>query len=120
MLKGKRKTKNSALFSWNRTLPIIILYALLPCVPNVGGFPIRNDCVENYVNTLDNGKLHEYLDTIIDGRETGVQVPYSTYYNSVDQRINQRMSSWITGEMTAREFVDYMDEVMRQGINGEL
>lgn len=87
---------------------------------SVGGFPIRNDCVENYVNTLDNGKLHEYLDTIIDGRETGVQVPYSTYYNSVDQRINQRMSSWITGEMTAREFVDYMDEVMRQGINGEL
>ena len=60
------------------------------------------------------------VDVIKQGALNGVNVPYSTYYNQVDQRINQKMSVWINGDMTSREFVDYMDESMRLGMEGKL
>lgn len=87
---------------------------------SVGGFPICKEVQETYVNTLRETKVADYVDVISGGKERTVGVPYSTYYNQVDQRINQKMSTWITGKMTAHEFVDYMQEMMVKGMNGQL
>lgn len=86
----------------------------------VGGMPVRDDCMDTYLETLSTSKFANYVDVIKNGALNGVNVPYSTYYNIVDQRINQKMSVWINGEMTSREFVDYMDESMRLGMEGKL
>lgn len=86
----------------------------------VGGFPIRKDSVDIYLRSLEETKLASYAPVIKEGIEHGVNVPYSTYYNIVDQRINQKMSVWINGEMTSAEFVDYMDESMKLGMAGKL
>lgn len=87
---------------------------------HVGGFPVAVEAVDTYLSSLADSKLAPYVDCIEEGMNRGVNVPYSTYYNLVDQRINQMMSEWINGKMTGREFVDYMDEMMRKGMEGEL
>ena len=86
----------------------------------VGGIPVRDDCIDIYLETLSTTKFASDVDVIKQGALNGVNVPYSTYYNQVDQRINQKMSVWINGDMTSREFVDYMDESMRLGMEGKL
>lgn len=86
----------------------------------VGGLPVRDDCIDIYLETLSTSKFANDVDVIKNGALNGVNVPYSTYYNIVDQRINQKMSVWINGEMTSKEFVDYMDESMRLGMEGKL
>ncbi|MDY5440962.1 MAG: extracellular solute-binding protein [Candidatus Enteromonas sp.] len=87
---------------------------------SVGGFPICKSVQQTYIDQLNKTKIKDYVGVITGGKERTVDVPYSTYYNQVDQRINQKMSSWITGKMTAHEFVDYMQEVMVKGMNGQL
>lgn len=86
----------------------------------VGGFPIRKDSIDIYLSSLSGTKLKDYVNVIKEGTDYSVNVPYSTYYNIVDQRINQKMSVWINGEMTSVQFVDYMDESMRLGMEGKL
>lgn len=87
---------------------------------SVGGFPVCKSVQQIYVDQLMKTKVADYVDVISGGKARTVNVPYSTYYNQVDQRINQKMSSWITGKMTAHEFVDYMQEMMEKGMNGQL
>lgn len=86
----------------------------------VGGLPIRNDAIDNYFNSLNNSKLKDYVNVIKEGVNHSVNVPYSTYYNIVDQRINQKMATWINGDMTSDEFVDFMDKTMKDGMAGLL
>ena len=86
----------------------------------VGGLPVRDDCLDIYLSTLGTTKFADDVETIKKGALNGVNVPYSTYYNIVDQRINQKMAVWIGGDMTSAEFVDYMDECMRLGMEGKL
>lgn len=86
----------------------------------VGGFPVRNDCVDNYVSSLNSSKLSSYVDVIKVGRERGVNVPYSTYYNIVDQQINQKLGAWINGDVDTDTFVQFMYDTMIKGMNGEL
>ena len=82
----------------------------------VGGLPIRNDAIDNYFNSLNNSKLKDYVNVIKEGVNHSVNVPYSTYYNIVDQRINQKMATWINGDMTS----DVMDKTMKDGMAGLL
>lgn len=86
----------------------------------VGGLPVRYDAIDNYFASLSESKLADYVEVIKEGVNHSLTVPYSTYYNIVDQRINQKMSTWINGELTHIEFVDYMDEVMKKGMAGQL
>lgn len=86
----------------------------------VGGFPIRSDCVENYVSSIRSTKLGNYVDIISEGRNRKVNVPYSTYYNVVDQQINQKMATWINGDLSTQKYVDFMYDTMIKGMNGEL
>ena len=87
---------------------------------SVGGLPVVDQCLDTYLETLNTTKFADDVETIKTGALNGVNVPYSTYYNTVDQRINQKMAVWIGGEMTSAEFVDYMDECMRLGMEGKL
>lgn len=86
----------------------------------IGGFPVRNDCVENYVSSIRTTKLGAYVDIIAEGRNRKVNVPYSTYYNVVDQQINQKMATWINGDLSTKDYVDFMYSTMIKGMNGEL
>ncbi|MCQ2741904.1 MAG: extracellular solute-binding protein [Bacilli bacterium] len=87
---------------------------------SVGGFPICKEVQETYLDTLRETKIVDYVDVISNGKNKTVGVPYSTYYNQVDQRINQKMSTWITGGITSNEFVDFMQETMIKGMEGKL
>ena len=86
----------------------------------VGGFPIRNDCVENYVSSIRSTKLASSVDTITEGRSRMVSVPYSTYYNIVDQQVNQKMATWINGDLSSKDYVDFIYSTMLKGMRGEL
>lgn len=86
----------------------------------VGGFPVRNDCVENYVSSIRDTKLGSFADTITEGRNHSVRVPYSTYYNIVDQQVNQKMAKWISGDISSKDFVDFIYSTMIKGMKGEL
>ena len=79
-----------------------------------------DEAVEAYLSSLEESKLSSYVDTIKEGMNRGVNVPYSTYYNLVDQRLNQRMSAWINGDIDGRQFVDEMDGYMKDGMAGLL
>lgn len=86
----------------------------------VGGFPLRNDSVSVYMDSIRKTKLSPYVDVIKEGIERGVKVPYSTYYNIVDQQINQKMAVWINGKLSSHDFVDFMDSTMKLGMEGRL
>ncbi len=86
----------------------------------IGGFPVREDCVDNYLSSIESTKLAGYVDVIKGGMAHKVSVPYSTYYNIVDQQINQKMATWINGDMSTKAFVDFMDETMKKGMAGKL
>ncbi len=86
----------------------------------IGGIPVRPDCVDNYFKSIRETKLADSVDVVKGGIVNKANVPYSTYYNIVDQQINQKMSLWINGNMTAKEFVDFMDETMKKGMQGRL
>ena len=82
----------------------------------VGGIPVHKDALDAFSSSLDvlikDGSTL-YKDCFLAGANYSVHVPYSTYYNSVDQEINQNMSQWLNGKMTYTEFVKYMDERLR-------
>ena len=78
----------------------------------VGGIPVHKDALAAFTSSLDK------VDTVskecfLNGSNYTVHVPYSTYYNSVDQEINQKMSVWLNGDMTYVEFVEFMDDRMK-------
>lgn len=86
----------------------------------IGGIPIRTDCVDNYFESIQGTKLAGSVETVKGGKAYKANVPYSTYYNVVDQRINQKMALWISGDMSARDFVDFMHDTMVDGMEGRL
>lgn len=86
----------------------------------VGGIPIRTSSLDIYTSNLATTKLASSANVIIQGAANRVNVPYSTYYNQVDQQINQKMSVWILGQMTTVDFVKFMDTTMKKGMRGEL
>ncbi len=86
----------------------------------IGGIPIRPDCRDNYFESIEGTKLAGYADVVKSGITNKANVPYTTYYNIVDQQINQKMALWINGTMSAKEFVDFMATTMRSGMEGKL
>lgn len=86
----------------------------------VGGFPVRKNSVETFTSTLKGTKIGDYVDTIKNGIDNKLYVPYSTYYNQVDQQINQKMATWINGQMSTADFVKFMDTTMKEGMAGNL
>ena len=54
------------------------------------------------------------------GLSKSINVPYTVYYNKVDQQINQKMSVWINGQMSTEDFVKFMDSTMKNGMAGKL
>ena len=75
----------------------------------VGGFPVYKDDVATYTAGLASSKIKDYLNVITGGLDSAVSVPYSTYYNIVDQRINQKMAPWINGEISAHDSAEKLE-----------
>ena len=86
----------------------------------VGGMPIRKASLDTYLNGLASTKLSASRDVIKNGIANKVNVPYSTYYNQVDQQINQKMAVWINGQLSTDDYVKFMDETMKKGMEGKL
>ena len=86
----------------------------------VGGMPIRKASLDTYMNNLATTKLASSASVIKEGVANKVNVPYSTYYNQVDQHINQKMSVWINGQLSTNDFFKFMDETMKKGMEGKL
>lgn len=86
----------------------------------VGGLPIRKASLDTYLDSIRETKLADYVYVIKDGSENRVNVPYTTYYNQVDQQINQKMALWIIGDMSTVDFVKFMDRTMKDGMAGRL
>ena len=83
----------------------------------VGGIPVHKDAQDDYKNVLLENFDETSAESFIAGTAHTVHVPYSTYYNTVDQEINQKMSVWLNGDMTYIEFVEFMDERMKYYMN---
>ena len=86
----------------------------------IGGLPVRQDCVSTYLDAIRETKIGDYVDVISGGLSKSINVPYTIYYNKVDQQINQKMSVWINGQMSTAEFVKFMDTTMKSGMAGKL
>ena len=83
----------------------------------VGGIPVANDAVENFTKSLESKFNAADIKCLTDGIAHTLHVPYTTYYNSVDQQINQKMTVWLNGEMTSDAFVKYMHDTLTTAIN---
>lgn len=86
----------------------------------VGGMPIRKSSLDTFMNSLATTKLASSANVIKEGANNKVYVPYSTYYNQVDQQINQKMSVWINGNLSTIDYVKFMDQTMKDGMAGRL
>ena len=86
----------------------------------VGGMPVRKASLDTYLNSLAETKLAGSREVIKNGVANKVNVPYSTYYNQVDQQINQKMAVWINGQLSTDDYVKFMAETMKKGMEGKL
>ena len=78
----------------------------------VGGIPVHKNALDAFSSSLDRLDATSKA-CFLNGSSYTVHVPYSTYYNSVDQEINQKMSTWLNGEISYTEFVEFMDSRMK-------
>ena len=83
----------------------------------VGGIPVANEAVESFTKSLEGKFSASDIKCLTDGISHTLHVPYTTYYNSVDQQINQKMTVWLNGEMTSDAFVKYMHDTLTTAIN---
>ena len=83
----------------------------------VGGIPVAKDAISEFTKSLENKFSTSDIKCLTDGIAHTLHVPYTTYYNSVDQQINQKMTIWLNGEMTSDAFVAYMHETLTAAIN---
>lgn len=83
----------------------------------VGGIPVANDAVSSFTKSLEQKFSTNDITCLTDGTTHTLHVPYTTYYNSVDQKINQKMPVWLNGELTSDQFVAYMHETLTDAIN---
>lgn len=79
----------------------------------VGGIPVHKDAVDSFKTVLTEHFDNVSATSFLAGANYTVHVPYSTYYNTVDQQINQKMSVWLNDGMTYEAFVKFMDETMK-------
>ena len=83
----------------------------------VGGIPVANEAISKFTKSLESKFTASDIKCLTDGIDHMLHVPYTTYYNDVDQQINQKMTVWLNGEMTSDEFVEYMDKTLTDAIN---
>ena len=83
----------------------------------VGGIPVAKDAVSNFTKSLEEKFSEADIKCLTDGVAHTLHVPYTTYYNSVDQQINQKMTVWLNDELTSDEFVAYMHQTLTNAIN---
>lgn len=82
----------------------------------VGGVPIRKDCVDTYFTSIvSSGVTQEAANVIKEGAKNTINVPYSSYYNEVDQKINAVIALWMDQKegWTTEKFIKYMDSEMK-------
>lgn len=85
----------------------------------VGGVPIKNDCVDNYFEKLEAAGLsHEACQVIREGAKNTISVPYTSYYNEVDLKVNAKLGLWMNkdSEWTTDRFVRFMDTTMKEAM----
>ena len=85
----------------------------------VGGIPVANDAISLFSKSLEKKFSENDIKCLTDGVQHSLHVPYTTFYNSVDQQINQKMTVWLNkdGGMTSDQFVAYMHETLQTAIN---
>jgi len=86
----------------------------------VGGFPVRTDCVDAYLDAFEGSILEDYTDVVAGSIQNRISVPYSVYYNQVDMQINQKLAVWIAGDMATQDFVTNAYDIMVRGMQGLL
>ncbi|MDR0832330.1 MAG: extracellular solute-binding protein [Bacillales bacterium] len=82
----------------------------------VGGIPVHKEAIEIFKETLTSNFSEGDVNCFINGLSNGLPLPYTTFYNSVDQNINQKMSVWLNGDMTSNAFVDFMHLTLSEAI----
>ena len=107
----------------NKEANIKVLKALMSLEANialastgVGGIPVHKGAQDAFIDTLRDKFTQEDIDCYLEGLNYTLPVPYTTFYETVDQAINQKMSSWLIGNMTTENFVLYMDQQMKDAI----
>ena len=83
----------------------------------VGGVPIKKDCVEYYFDKLQAAGLNkEACDVIKAGANNTISVPYSSYYNDVDTEVNAKLPLWMNKDpnWTTDIFVKFIDTEMNK------
>ena len=83
----------------------------------VGGIPVAKDAISDFTKSLEDKFSASDIKCLTDGVSHTLHVPYTTYYNSVDQQINQKMTVWLNNEMTSDQFVAYMHETLQTAID---
>lgn len=86
----------------------------------IGGYPVRPDCVDVYLNAVSESKFGEYSQVISEGVQNKISVPYSVFYNQADMQINQKLSLWIAGDISTQDFVAQAHDIMEKGMLGVL
>ncbi len=81
-----------------------------------GGVPIHRGASDTYAETLSQSFSEEDIACFFEGLEHTLSVPYTTYYETVDQAINQKMDLWLTGQMSADDFVSFIHSEMQKGM----
>lgn len=82
----------------------------------VGGVPIKNDCVENYFEKLQAAGLSKTAcDVIREGAKNTINVPYTDYYNEADLKINAKLGMWMNKDpdWPTDTYVRFMDTTIK-------
>lgn len=89
--------------------------ALVPT--GTGGIPIHLEVLEEQSELIFGSNVDkESQQAFIDGLSHTVSVPYRSFYDEADQKVNASLDSWLLGKITSDEFAKKVHEILQDHI----
>lgn len=79
----------------------------------VGGTPVHKDVVNAVTEKLLGENVDESSKMVAqEALNHTVKVPYNSYYEEADQKVNNTMDEWLLGEISADEYADKVQQIL--------
>ncbi|GLX71484.1 ABC transporter substrate-binding protein [Paenibacillus glycanilyticus] len=81
----------------------------------VGGLPIHREVFDEIKQDLFGDKISaEDMDTFTKALDHTVSVPYNSFYEEADQKINAQLDTWLLGKMSVDEFLGKASQILTE------
>ncbi len=80
---------------------------------NVGGVPVQKTVADAFIENQLGGNIDAVSKQAAkDALDHVIKVPYNSYYQEADEKVNNTMDEWLLGQITSDEFAEKVQQIM--------